>query len=316
MLLAAAGLLTSSCATSSSRAHFRIPDALPLLQLVVDLDSSFERKRTLPGTSETADLLFGLIVPVTEDGYCLTAAHNLGKGRSMPLFETQIGRHDFGRAYTLLDVSGWDTPPFLRLGQSGGRIVTAGKTGNPASNRFIVSEGRSRRVKMVLHELESPVFRKVRNHPANSDAVLCVPVREIKVWPEDDLALVKVPFPTPSHFTLGGREAALGEPLMVVENPGLHHGTINMVSRRIERHLHYPLAFTTFSPLALAHKKTGKPGDSGGPVINRAGELVGINLATFEGGDRSSMDLAVSIRSGPIVEAIERSRKAAGYFTP
>jgi hypothetical protein len=318
------GLLASSCAVPSSRIHFKVPDTLPLLQVMVDLDSNFEwaRHQTRspnkgtnaskapepPETTQTADMLFGLMVPVTADGYCLTAAHNLGKGKAMSLFESQIGQHDFGSAYVMVDLRRADAPPFFRLEQ-GGQFVTASRMGNPHSNRFVVSEGKKRHIKGFSRDMGSHDVEAMKNQLGDLDTVFCFRLREIKVWSEDDLALVKVPFPTPSHFTLSEREIAMGDPLMVFLNPGFHPGTINYVTRRIQHHLDDPMAFSTFGSLKMAHQKMGKPGDSGGPVINRNGKLVGINLATHRDSRGRSVDLAVGLRRGPIMAAIEESRR-------
>lgn len=302
------GALFSSCSAPVSRSLFTVPDPLPLLQIVVDLDSRFERDHAPTDEPQTAEMLFGLMVPVTEDGYCLTAAHNLGRGKAMSTFESQIGRHDFGRAYTFVDLAEGGTPSFLRLEKSGGQIVTADKVGDAALNRVTASEGKIRRIKMVRRDFNPSEFNRMKDHSVDHDVVLFVPVREIKVWPEDDLALVKVPFPTPYHFSVCKLEAAQEELLMVVVNPGLHRGTLNFVTRKIQRSADYPLAFTTFNPLTLTHQRIGKPGDSGGPVIHRNGELVGINLATFQAANKRWTDLAVGLRAGPILNAIEASR--------
>ena len=327
LLSALFGLLISSCAAPHNRTVFKVPDSLPLLQVLVDLDSNFERrghqkkplqkgrdtlKATEPlmssETQGTADLLFGLMVPVTADGYGLTAAHNLGKGKAMSLFGSQIGQHDFGSAYTMVDSGSGGAPSFLRLERSCGQMVMVKKVGDQRSNRFVVSEGKTQPVRMALRDLDSRQFETMQNKLGDLDAVFCIRLREIKVWSEDDLALVQVPFPTPSYFTLSEREASLGDPLMVFVNPGLNHGTINHVTQRIQRQLDYPMGFSTFSPLALAHIKIGKQGDSGAPVINRNGELVGINLATHRDAWGRSVDLAVGLRRGPIMEAIKQSR--------
>jgi hypothetical protein len=317
LLVAGVGLLISSCAELGSRKHFQAPDQLPLLQVVVPLDSSFESKTASSGASQSAQILVGLMVPVTEDGYCLTAAHNLGKGDAMRLFESQIGQHQYGSSYTLVDAKENHRSPFLRLKRGNNWIVTAGKKNNPSSHRFVSSEGGSRRVKMMLSELDPSQFQVFKSHADQRDAVLCVRLREIKVWPEDDLALVKVPFATPSHFPLCGRQTAEGEPVMMVINPGLHQGTINHVTRRIAwpTDLDLPLKFATFDPMSLAGLEISEEGDSGGPVINREGELVGLFVASGKANHGHCVDLAVGIQKGPILDAIEKSRKTASGFS-
>lgn len=56
-------------------------------------------------------------------------------------------------------------------------------------------------------------------------------------------------------------------------------------------------------------------GDSGGPVINREGELVGIILASGNASNGRSFVLAVGIQKRPILDAIEKSRKTASAFS-
>jgi hypothetical protein len=317
ILVAGVGMLLSSCAEFGSRKHFQVPDQLPLLQIVVPLDASFQTKTAPSGASQSAQLLVGLMVPVTEDGYCLTAAHNLGKGDAMKQFEYQIGQHQYGSSYTLVDAKENHRSPFIRMERGSNWIVTADKRGHLASHRFVSSEGGNRRVKMMLPELDPSQFQAFKNHSDQRDAVLCVRLREIKVWPEDDLALVKVPFATPSHFPLCGRQTAEGEPLMMLINPGLHQGTINHVTHRIAwpTDLDVPLKFATFNPMSLAGLEISEEGDSGGPVINREGELVGLLVASGKANLGRSLDLVVGIQQGPILDAIERSRKTSSGFS-
>lgn len=310
-LVMALGLLLSSCANFGSRAHFRVTEPLPLLQVVVPLDGSFEGSGSPPGTPQDGKLMIGLMVPITEDGYCLTAAHNLGKGGAMSTFQKQIGRRQFGNSYTLVEAKENGRPAFLRLERGINGIVTAGKRGDPLSNRFVTTSGGSRRVIMTLPELKPHQFEALKNQPNHRDAVLCVRAPVIQVWPEDDLALVKVPFPTPSPIPLGEQPPCEGEPLMVVLSPGMHCGTINHVTRRIclPQDLPLPLKFSHFTPLTVEGLRIIEEGDSGGPVINREGELAGLILASGNASHGRSVDLAVGIQKRPILDAIESSRK-------
>jgi len=161
------GMLSSPCLGQFSRNHFAIPDKVPLFQVVVDLDSAFEWKdhqrkpleeiladfkspkpsvsAATAETSRTTNLLSGLMVPITEDGYCLTAAHNLGKGDAMSSFRSQINQQNFGEVYTIVDLRNEDSPPFFQFEPNGGRMVVPTRKGSFKSNRFVAAQ-RARRI--------------------------------------------------------------------------------------------------------------------------------------------------------------------------
>lgn len=325
------GLLASSCASPGSRNRFEIPDPLPLLQVVGDLDSNFEwaahQNRPLrqaleafkapalqsaSGSSEprkAANLLFGLMVPISKDGYCLTSAHNLGRGDAMTQFGSQIDQRAFGRAYVMVDLKKPHAPLFFQMKNGAGKIVTTRRKDDSWTGRFHATETGMQTVKIFSRDLNASEFETMRNQLLDIDAVFCIPLRVLKVWNADDLALVKVPFPTPSCFALSAQEPAMGEELMAFLNPGMHGSAINHVTQRIERSVETPLRFPTFYPLVMKSVKASTSGDSGGPVIKSNGSLVGINTATRRDLDGKAVDLAVGLRLGPIMDAIRESRK-------
>lgn len=325
------GLLASSCVSRSSRNRFETPDSLPLLQVVGDLGSNFEwpahkdkplrkalnafKAPAPPNASrssnpqKTANLLFGLMVPITKDGHCLTSAHNLGCGDAMIQFAAQIDQHSFGRAYVMVDLKNPHAPLFLQQKNSSGLIVTTRKKGKTWSSHLYTAGVGKQTVKVFSRDLGALEFEIMRDQLFAIDAIFCIPLRVLKVWAEDDLALVKVPFPTPSYFSFSDQDAAMGEELMVFVNPGTHDDAISHVTERIERSVEAPLNFCSFYPLVMRHVKASKSGDSGGPVIKSDGKLVGINTATRRDRDRNAIDLAVGLRSGPIMDAIRASRE-------
>ena len=324
------GLLASSCVSPSSRTRFETPDSLPLLQVVGDLGSNFEwaahkdkplrealdafKAPAPPNASrsskpqKTANLLFGLMVPITKDGYCLTSAHNLGCGDAMTQFARQIDQHSFGRAYVMVDLKNPNAPLFLQQKNSSGLIVTTREKGKTWSSHLYTAEVGKQTVKVFSRDLGALEFEIMRDQLFDIDAVFCIPLRVLKVWAEDDLALVKVPFPTSSYFSLSDQDAAMGEELMIFMNPGTHDDAINHVTERIQGSAEAPLNFPSFYPLVMRHVKASKSGDSGGPVIKSDGKLVGINTATRRDRDGRAIDLAVGLRSGPIMDAIRASR--------
>ena len=346
LLIPWVGILASSCALRSARTHFEVPEVPPLFQLFLDRDSDFERQWNHKGPmevsmgswtptndareagqtaqadsadqTESADakdslsIILSLMVPITEDGFCLTAAHNLGKGDAMDEFEPgAIRRRDSGDPYVMVDLRKESSPPFIQVGENFGQTVTAKRKGSDRSNRFYASDAEPRRLGVYPRVLNCSEFETLQNGLGHHDAAFWLRLREIKVWNADDLALVKVPFPTPSYFTVSESETPRGGKLMVFVNPGTHSGVINYVTRRIDRRRENSSdAFSEFYPLQMANNKNSQSGDSGGPVIDDSGELVGIYVARVERfGSRHTGGLAVGLRRGPIMEAVKEARR-------
>ncbi len=330
-----AGILATSCAGQNlARTSFKIPDKLPLFQVIADLDSSFEwedhQKRPLneiladykatnppvenasSESQKTANLLSGPMVPIAADGYCLTTAHNLGKGGAMNTLQSQIGDHKFGSVYTIVDLKNECPSLFCNFEQNSGGIVTPIRKGFRQSNRFVAVKSKTTRVKIFSRDLDTSEFKTMQNQLRELDAAFMIRFREIKVWGADDLALVKLPFATPSHFTIAEEGTPIAANLMVFGNPGVHNSEINYVSKLTDQKQteDFPIGFSEFYPLMMSHSRIGKQGDSGGPVIDRNGKLVGINIATHTDADGRSVDLAVGLRRETIMKAIEDARRA------
>lgn len=317
------------CEAQISRAQFQLPETLPLFQVIADLDSALDwdahQKKAFhevlndfknppsgvqansPGTSRTVNLLFGLMVPISADGYCLTAAHNIGKGDAMATFASQIGEHGFGGIYTLVDLESPGLPLFHPAEATEGHIVSIKRKTFGGSSRFVASESPRSAIKVMSRVLDEDEFAMMRAELGAIDAAFLIRLDVLKVWDSDDLALVKVPFPTPSHFEIPD---SITGALTSFGNPSAHKGVINQsaeVSKK-EWDLKIPLRFEEHFLLKLDLRREFREGDSGGPVIDGKGKLIGIAIATDADGKGNTVDVAVGLRRAPILRAVEELR--------
>lgn len=320
------------CEAQISRAQFQLPETLPLFQVIADLDSALDwdahQKKAFhevlndfknpppgaqsnsPGTSQTVNLLFGLMVPISADGYCLTAAHNIGKGDAMATFASQVGEHGFGAIYTLVDLERPGLPLFHPAEATEGHIVSIKRKTFGGSSRFVASESPRSAIKVMSRVLDGDEFAMMRAELGAIDAAFLIRLDVLKVWDSDDLALVKVPFPTPSHFEIPDSNASITGALMSFGNPSAHKGMINQsaeVSKK-EWDLKIPIRFEEHFPLKLDLRREFREGDSGGPVIDGKGKLIGIAIATDADGKGNKVDVAVGLRRAPILRAVEEYR--------
>lgn len=307
-LIPVVGMLVSSCTDQYARTRFKIPDELPLFQIVVDVDSVFERARDrgqplkdgLEGLksahsnrtsrSESVSPGVGLMVPITEDGFCLTVAHVIDKGH----------------AFVLVDLE--EQGGVFLVGANNDRpIVSTVRSERNGLGAFTLRETKERAIEVIPNHLTWNEFQLVRSEVGHLDSVFLIPLLTIKVWGEDDLALVKIPFQVSSCFPLAQEEVGIGEFVMFFGNPAVHEGAINHVVKRVAADLRqsgssdfYTLATKQLELLRGDLRK----GDSGGPVVNQDGELVGIHRGWGDDESGQTYDLSIGIRPDLINDAI------------
>jgi len=96
--------------------------------------------------------------------------------------------------------------------------------------------------------------------------------RLLEIDPPHDLAIIEVEGEAPAHFTLAAQDPVRGAALFALGHPhdiglSIVDGTFNgLVEGQLEELLHFTGALN--------------PGMSGGPCVDEAGEVVGVNVAT------------------------------------
>lgn len=313
---AVAAICAGSC--SDPRGSFTIPDPLPLFQVLVDEEGAFGGKRgpeapleagiervkraSEGGESRTfrPDLSAGLAVPVTQDGYCLTAAHNVA------------GRDPF----VLLDLRAME-PRFLVGDRKGTPVTTALRADASRPGELTRAPEREERIEVITGPLDRSGFDLVKQELGDMDRTFLLPAEVVKIWEGEDLALIQLPFPTPVHFTMAGNVVSTRDLLMFLGNPLVHgEGPLTGVDRVDEFPRGATFAggvvrkFDVFYPILFKGNAFIRQGDSGGALINRRGELVGIHSGAGGVGG-SGVTLCIGIRAEVVREAIREKEGAA-----
>jgi S1-C subfamily serine protease len=104
--------------------------------------------------------------------------------------------------------------------------------------------------------------------------------------PATDVALLKVDAPTEElhPLTLGrSSEVEVGDPVVAIGNPfGLDRTVTSGIISALQRQIQAPNGFSISH--VLQTDAAINPGNSGGPLINEAGEVIGINAQIATGG--------------------------------
>jgi S1-C subfamily serine protease len=113
--------------------------------------------------------------------------------------------------------------------------------------------------------------------------------------PASDLALLKVEAPTSelTPLTLGdSAKMEVGDPVVAIGNPfGLDRTVTSGIVSALQRQIQAPNGFSIDN--VIQTDAAINPGNSGGPLINSAGEVIGINSQIETGGSGSDGNLGI-----------------------
>jgi serine protease Do len=129
--------------------------------------------------------------------------------------------------------------------------------------------------------------------------------------PSTDLAVLKVDGGTLTSIPLGDSEALkVGDWVCAIGNPYRfdHSVTVGVVSSK-GRKIWEP-SFDSYIQTDAAIN----PGNSGGPLLNAAGEVVGINSAMMAQGQGIGFAIPVNVAKGVLEQLASRGRVARGYL--
>jgi S1-C subfamily serine protease len=115
--------------------------------------------------------------------------------------------------------------------------------------------------------------------------------------PSNDLAVLRIPTEglTLHPLTLGDSgKAQVGDPVLAIGNPfNLDRTLTTGVVSALQRHLTSPNGFTIDN--VLQTDAPINPGNSGGPLLNTAGEVIGINSQIETGGSSGSVGIGFAV---------------------
>jgi S1-C subfamily serine protease len=113
--------------------------------------------------------------------------------------------------------------------------------------------------------------------------------------PASDLALLKVEAPTSelTPLTLGdSSKMEVGDPVVAIGNPfGLDRTVTSGIVSALQRQIQAPNGFSIDN--VIQTDAAINPGNSGGPLINSAGEVIGINSQIETGGEGSQGNVGI-----------------------
>jgi len=126
--------------------------------------------------------------------------------------------------------------------------------------------------------------------------------------PGTDIALLKVDAPASEiqPLTLGhSSEAEVGDPVVAIGNPfGLDRTVTSGIVSALQRQIEAPNGFSISH--VIQTDAAINPGNSGGPLINSAGEVIGINAQIATGGGNGNVGIGFAIPIDTVRAEIEQ----------
>jgi serine protease Do len=138
-----------------------------------------------------------------------------------------------------------------------------------------------------------------------------LPARIVGTDPQTDLALLKVDAPGLVAIPLGNSESVrVGDWVCAIGNPyGFDHSvTVGIVSSKGRKI--WDASFDSFIQTDAAIN----PGNSGGPLLNTAGEVIGINSAMIAQGQGIGFAVPVSVARDVVSQLEKSGRVSRGYL--
>jgi S1-C subfamily serine protease len=129
--------------------------------------------------------------------------------------------------------------------------------------------------------------------------------------PATDVALLKVEAPAEElhPLTLGrSADVEVGDPVVAIGNPfGLDRTVTSGIISALQRQIQAPNGFSISH--VLQTDAAINPGNSGGPLINEAGEVIGINAQIATGGGGGNVGIGFTIPIDTVRANLEQLKK-------
>lgn len=214
---------------------------------------------------------FTLAVTVVSSAVILVIAFawfGPGLGSAIPptsaaLFDEEVVQAVYDRvspAVVDVNVERKDGESFSRLGFGSGFLIDS--EGHVVTNNHVIQQGD--RVRVSFQDGTSAPAEILGTNPANDLALLKVPSEAVA-------GIKPVPFGDSSKVRPGQLAIAIGSPFGL--DGSVTVGVISGVDRTLDSDIDRPISGVLQTDALIS------PGNSGGPLLNRSGEVLGINTA-------------------------------------